>query len=130
MPNVKTSPNQRMVKVHRNLPQKGGNEPYLAIKTEHLFNAYRDLNATALVLYLYLANNADGYSFALSPQAIFNEIGMPTSTCSDQVKKLIEKGYLVAKEGSNLYDFYEVPQTIEEPKTKTANVDFLTSHGF
>ena len=122
--------NQKLVKVHRNLPQKGGNEPYLAIKTEHLFNAYQNLNATALVLYLYLANNADGYRLALSPQAVFNAIGMPQGTCRDQIKKLIRKGYLVSVDGSNLYDFYEVPQTIEEPKTKTANVDFLTSHGF
>ncbi len=80
------------------------------IKKAPLYAAYKDLNATALVLYLYLAGNKDGFTLALSPQAIHAETGMPLSTCKDQIKKLIQKGYLVPRgENSNQYDFYETP---------------------
>jgi len=109
-----TYPNQKVVKIHRDMPkEKEGN--FLLIKKDNLYKAYRDLNATALVLYLYLAGNKDGYELALSKQAVYNEVGMPNSTYSDQVKKLIEKGYLVPKnEGSNVYHFYEIPKAKEK----------------
>jgi len=45
--------------------------------------ASRDLGATALRLYLYLAANKGGYTFYLSPEAIRLEIGMPRSTYHD-----------------------------------------------
>lgn len=87
------------------------------IQKNNMIRAYKDLNATAFTLYLFLASNKDGYEMALSPAAIHNEYGMPESTIRDQTKKLIEKGYLVQrKEGSNIYDFYEVPQVIETRK--------------
>ena len=51
-------PNQRIVKVHREMPGKEGN--FLQIKKSNLYEAYRTLNATALCLYLYLAGNKEG----------------------------------------------------------------------
>ena len=104
-----TSPHQRVVKIHRDMPgAKEGN--FLLIKKNNLYNAYRDLNATALCLYLYLAGNMNGYNLEFSPKAIHEEMGMPTSTITDQFKILVQKGYLVPKhEGSNIYDFYEQP---------------------
>ncbi|MBE7015222.1 MAG: hypothetical protein E7417_00120 [Ruminococcaceae bacterium] len=63
-----------------------------------------------MMLYLYLASNADGFNLALSPAAIKNAIGMPTTTYRDQLKKLINKGYLV-QTGGNSFDFYETPNT-------------------
>ena len=109
-----TFPNQRVVHINRDMPRKDeGN--FLLIKKQNLYNAYRNLNATALVLYLYLAGNKDGFDLALSPRAIQEEVGMPISTCNDQVKVLIRKGYLVQlKEGSNIYNFYEVPKGNEK----------------
>ena len=108
MPN--TVPNQKIVHINRDMPKdKEGN--FLLIKKENLYAAYRTLNATALCLYLYLAANMDGFNLALSPKAINNEMGIPISTCKDQVNALIQKGYLVPKsDGSNVYDFYEVPK--------------------
>jgi len=104
-----TVPNQRTIYIHRKMPTSGA--PFLTIKLDHLFNAYRDLNATGLVLYLYLASNKDGYNLAFSPQAVENSIGMPRSTCRDQFNKLVDKGYLVQKSpDSNIYNFYETPQ--------------------
>ena len=101
-----TFPNQRMVKVHR----EKATSDFLGIKNENWQAASRDLNAHALNLYLYFAANADGYTFALSPAAIRQTIGMPISTYRDQFNKLVDKGYLVPS-GSNHYEFYELPQT-------------------
>ena len=100
-------PNQRIVKVHRDMP--GENEGnFLLIKKRNLYEAYRTLNTTALCLYLFLAGNKDGFNLEYSPKAIHAEMGMPESTCRDQFKVLVEKGYLVPKhEGSNIFDFYE-----------------------
>ena len=115
-----TVPNQKVIHIHRDMPKPNeGN--FLLIKKPNLYAAYRDLNATALCLYLYLAGNKDGFDLALSPKAIHGEMGMPESTYKDQVNKLIEKGYLVPKhEGSNVFDFFEIPK--EKKKAKTAPV--------
>ena len=103
-------PNQRIVKVHREMP--GENEGnFLLIKKCNLYEAYRTLNATALCLYLFLAGNKDGFNLEYSPKAIHAEMGMPESTCRDQFKVLENKGYLVPKhEKSNIYDFFEMPK--------------------
>ena len=110
-------PNQKMVHINRDMPEKKeGN--FLLIKKDNLYAAYRDLNATALCLYLYLAGNMNGYRFALSPKAIHEEMGMPVSTVKDQINVLIKKGYLVRRaEGSNIYDFYEAPREEENAET-------------
>ena len=112
-----TVPNQKMVHINRDMPEKNeGN--FLLIKKDNLYAAYRDLNATALCLYLYLAANMHGYHFALSPKAISEEMGMPVSTVKDQINVLIKKGYLVRRaEGSNIYDFYEAPREEENAET-------------
>ncbi len=99
-----TVPNQRTVNIHRQ-PLDGD---FLGIKNENWQYAARDLGAHALRLYLYLASNADGYRFALSPVAIRNAVGMPRSTYHDQFRVLVDKGYLVHRGGST-FDFYEVP---------------------
>lgn len=110
-----TFPNQNVVVVHRDMPAKGeGN--LLLIKKRNLYEAYKRLkNGYAVCLYLYLVANQEGYKIAYSPQAICNEMGMPLSTCRDQFKTLVQMGYLVPRhEGSNIYDFYEVPKTETE----------------
>ena len=105
-----TVPHQKVVHVNRDMPDKNeGN--FLLIKKANLYAAYRDLNATALCLYLYLAGNMNGFDLAFSPKAIHNEMGLPESTCRDQFKLLENKGYLVPKhEKSNVYDFFEIPK--------------------
>ena len=115
-----TVENQRRVLVHRDMPkEKEGN--FLLIKKENLYAAYRDLNATALCLYLYLAGNKDGFDLAFSPKAIHNEMGLPESTCRDQFRVLENKGYLVRRdEKSNRYDFYEMPKERKTAETASA----------
>ncbi len=101
-----TVPNQKTVCVHREKPTSD----FLGIKNENWMYASRDLGAHALRLYLYLAANANGYTFALSPADIRQRVGIPNSTYRDQFQILIDKGYLVPNSG-NSYDFYELPQT-------------------
>ena len=115
-----TVENQRRVLVHRDMPkEKEGN--FLLIKKENLYAAYRNLNATALCLYLYLAGNKDGFDLAFSPKAIHNEMGLPESTCRDQFRVLENKGYLVRRdEKSNRYDFYEIPKERKTAETASA----------
>ena len=103
---IATVANQRTVRVHR----ERAAADFLGIKNENWKAAARDLSPHALLLYLYLASNADNYTFALSPAAITAEIGMPRSTYHDQFNILVNKGYLVNTHG-NTYDFYEKPQT-------------------
>ena len=102
---IATVANQRTVRVHR----ERAAADFLGIKNENWKAAARDLSPHALLLYLYLASNADNYTFALSPAAITADIGMPRSTYHDQFKVLVNKGYLVNTHG-NTYDFYEKPQ--------------------
>lgn len=126
-----TYPNQRMITVHREEVKSD----FLGIKNENWQAASRDLGAHALRLYLYLAANADNYSFALSPADIRQRIGMPTSTYRDQFLILVDKGYLV-QSGNNKFDFYEVPQTrrapIQSENCAPHGIDFenATNDGF
>ena len=106
MPN--TVPNQRLVAIHR----ERASSDFLGIKNSHWQAAARDLGAHALMLYLYFASNANGFMLALSPAAIRQAVGMPSSTYRDQFIKLIDKGYLVQRGDSNTYDFYETPQRV------------------
>ncbi len=103
MPN--TVPNQKTVKIHREVAKSD----FLGIKNENWQRAARDLRPHALLLYLYLAANADNYNLALSPAAVREAVGMPRSTYNDQIRVLIDKGYLVPSHG-NTFDFYETPQ--------------------
>ena len=104
MPN--TVPNQRLIAIHR----ERAAADFLGIKNSNWQAAARDLGAHALMLYLYFASNANGFMLALSPAAIRQAVGMPSSTYRDQFIKLIDKGYLVQRGESNTYDFYETPQ--------------------
>lgn len=124
MPNY-TFPNQRKIVVHRETARAD----FLGIKNVNWQSAARDLGAHALMLYLYLASNANNYELALSPQAIQNAIGMPRSTYHDQFAKLISKGYIVPN-GGNKYDFFEVPQTRDVNKAIPQNPETSTELNF
>lgn len=84
--------------------------------------ASRALGAHALRLYLYLAANRNGYSLALSPAAIQESIGMPSSTYRDQFRKLESLGYIEYVSG-NTYNFYEVPRPVVTCKNVEAERD-------
>ena len=119
--NFTTYPNQKIIVVHRETPK----ENFLGIKNENWMAASRDLTPHSMMLYFYFAANKDNYQFAFSPEAVLREIGIAKSTCHDQIKNLINKGYLVPKENnSNIYDFYEKPIRI------TTKEDAATANSF
>lgn len=111
-----TYPNQKLVTIHKEELQRG----FLGINNGVWKAASRDLGAHAFRLYLYFAANAKNYQFAFSPAAVYEEIGMPVSTCRDQIRKLEQKGYLVHSHG-NSYDFYEKPIDVEKKEIETAS---------
>ena len=112
MPNT-TFANQRMIKIHR----ESVKTDFLGIKNENWQAASRDLGAHALMLYLYLASNANNYTVALSPAAVRQAIGMARSTYHDQFHKLVDRGYLVPSHG-NTFEFYEVPQAATQTRNE------------
>ena len=114
MPN--TVPNQKVVHVHRDMPDKNKKEGnFLLIKKENWYAANKDLEPYGLQLYLYIAGNRDGFDFALSQEAAEQEAGIKKTSYHKYVNLMIEKGYLVPrKENSNIYDFYEVPKRKED----------------
>ena len=115
----KTVPNQRLVAIHR---ERAASD-FLGIKNSSWQAAARDLGAHALLLYLYFASNANGFTLALSPAAIRQATGMPPSTFRDQFPKLVDRGYLVQRGDSNTFDFYETPQrATHTTENNTANV--------
>ena len=114
MPN--TVPNQKVVHVHRDMPDKNKKEGnFLLIKKENWYAANKDLEPYGLQLYLYIAGNRDGFDFALSQDAAEREAGIKKTSYHKYVNLMIEKGYLVPrKENSNIFDFYEVPKRKED----------------
>lgn len=108
-----TYPNQRMIHINRE-PLRND---FLGINNDNWKSASRDLRPPALLLYLYLASNADNFTLALSPAAVRQEIGMARSTYHDQFHILVDKGYLVPTHG-NTYEFYEKPHA---PRDTTRN---------
>ena len=115
MPNT-TFANQRMIKIHR----ESVKTDFLGIKNENWQSAARDLGAHALLLYLYLASNANNYTVALSPVAVRQAIGMARSTYHDQFHKLVDRGYLVPSHG-NTFEFYEVPQAATQTRNELSD---------
>lgn len=120
-----TFPNQRIILIHR----ERATSDFLGIKNSHWQAAARDLGAHALMLYLYLASNADNFTLALSPAAIRQAIGMPASTYRDQFVKLVDRGYLVQRGEGSTYDFYEVPKrgTCAEDGVQRGTINFTNA---
>jgi len=104
--NYATVPNQKICVVHRETIGKN----FISISKDNYTKAYRDMSgsSSALGLYVWLVGNQDKYRFALSPQAIENQLGMARSSYHGAINKLKDLGYIVEKEDSNIYDFYEV----------------------
>lgn len=111
MPN--TFPHQKMIVIHREMPKRD----FLQIKNENWMEVNKKLGPYALQLYLYLADNRDGFSLALSQQTAKDEAGITKTTFHKYVNLLIDEGYLVHRSG-NTYDFYETPHKQENKDLK------------
>ncbi len=113
-----TYPNQKVIHINRDMPKKEeGN--FLLIKKENWYAANKDLEPYGLQLYLYLAGNKDGFDLALSQAAAEEDAGIKKTTFHTHINRMIEKGYLVNRQG-NIYDFYERPQNKTEERALPA----------
>lgn len=114
-------------------------KPYGIITQREQIWAGRLLNdkTAAHILYYYMATNNSGYTFALSPTAIYNQYGVTGKQYHTAIKKLKEVGYLVQKrQGSNIWQFMRVPEkykSIEilpfEPEKKNKGTQPCASKG-
>lgn len=111
--NVKTTPNQKVVKLKKKMCDK--QNTYATINIDAFNKAGQDLDAGAFKLWAYFAKNQDGYEFALSSKAVETEFGIKIKQYNNAIHTLIEKGYLVQENG-NRYTFYEVPVITKEDK--------------
>ena len=76
-----------------------------------LQQAIMTLKGSGLKMWLYLNKNQDNYRLELSRQACA-EWGIRKDSYYDGLKNLEEHGYLhPVRPGSNIYVFYETPQT-------------------
>ena len=107
-----TVPNQKIFTIHKPHYTRDflqiGNAEWQTVSADK-----KNLGRTALQLYLYLADNADDYTFALSQQAVENAVGIGRTSYDKYLKKLEDAGYIVWRHG-NVYDFYTTPRPTNE----------------
>lgn len=113
-------PNQKIVQIGKRTV-RDGKHLYATMNLDAMQQAMRTLKGSSLKMWLYLNKNQEFYAFELSRAACL-EWGIKKDSYYDGVRELIEKGYLVqTREGSNMYTFYESPQTEKQNSDKTNN---------
>lgn len=118
MANYKTVPNQKVVKVNKEVCNK--QNIYATINITAMEKAAQELAAGAFKLWVYFAKNQHGYEFALSSKEIEANFGIKIKQYNNAVDELIEKGYLVQQGESNSYLFMEsavIPKGNNENET-------------
>ena len=105
MSNIKTVPNQKIIKVNKEICGKGN--LYAAINLEAMERAAQDLDAACFKLWIYFAKNQNNYEFALSSKAIADSFGMKKDQYDRAIKVLLDKHYLIQEKG-NQYSFHEI----------------------
>lgn len=106
-------PNQRIIYIKRN--SENAKKNFFKIGHEALNKASMDLNGNTFKLYIYLANNSNGYRLELSSKHFIQWSGTSDSTYDRAFKELKEKGYLIqAPNKKNVYVFAEESQTYYE----------------
>lgn len=105
-----SNPNQDFVTVTKEKCDK--NNIYATINIEAMNLAYKDLTPAQFGVWLYFAKNQAGYTFAVSPAAALNEMGIKKDTFQKAKVVLKEKGYLIEDlaSGKNHWIFREVPE--------------------
>lgn len=115
MPQFQTVQNQRIISI-------SGKEAcdkdhlYARVNKAALLKAMQELTPTNFEVWLYLASQANNYTFAFSPAAVTEETGIKKSSLQEGIRVLIKEKYLIPRaDNSNIYDFYELPrEEVEE----------------
>lgn len=84
--------------------------PFLQINANDWQEAFQKLSPAAFAVYLYLAQNQNGYNFEYSPTAIENTGLMKKGTATKARQELETKGYIS--------DGYFYVESIEKRKIK------------
>lgn len=100
------NPNQEYLIIQTD-PAMDQKHPYRKLSIRAIENALK-LSPNTFKLYMYIAKNAVGYEFALSPVAIKNMTGMSRDTYRKSKYELIQAKYLIPI-GNNKYAFYQNP---------------------
>lgn len=87
--------------------------PFASIEDRFAEWAMLDLKGEAFKLWYYMAKNANGFQYSLSPRAVKNVTGMSRSTYDRARKELLEKGYMI--------QLHEVRQCKDCAMFKTCN---------
>lgn len=113
-----SNPNQKKI----NIPKAGqavcdDKHIYLKAQKAAMFDAMKNLTPRNFQVWLYLASQKKDTDFFFSPAAITKETGIKKSSLQEGIRVLIAERYLIQrKDGSNIYDFYEIPREKEEEK--------------
>lgn len=110
-----TVANQKTVIVHKDKVVSD----FLQINNAEWMEVNKKFGPYALQLYLYIAKNADGYKFALSPAAAREEAGIKKTSYNNYLKLLETAGYIVKRSGDT-YDFYTTPHITERQVDEAA----------
>lgn len=102
-----TVANQKVITISKEPCDK--DHIYAKINLNALKLALNALTPAELKLWLYFAKNQNNHVFALSPQDA-EEWKNSRTTFNRTITKFIDEGYLIGKEGSNRYTFYEIPK--------------------
>lgn len=113
---METVENQRVITTNKEpCSSKSADQYYTAINLKALELAMSSLSPNAFKMWVYLAKNQNNYTFALSKVDTLKWCGFSKGTYTTVFRELEGKGFLVkAKEGSNHYDFYEIPKEEED----------------
>ncbi|MBP1536958.1 MAG: hypothetical protein ILA17_03695 [Ruminococcus sp.] len=105
---IVTSANQKVITTHKT--RSDAEHLYSIDNIEAVKKAARELKSTAFKLYVIMNLNQNEYTYALSPKALHESIGISGGQYHRAVQELMERGYLIEDDKrKNLYHFYELP---------------------
>lgn len=138
MARVNRVPNQREITVQKEPTNK--QNKYTANNLAALDEAARRLQSKGgFKLYMYLAKNQNKYNFNLSSNDFMIWSGLGYTAYTTAFKELEEKGYLIAKDKTEvIYTFFDKSQkedeekeiTIEVPEAKVEEIKEITESSF
>lgn len=121
-------PNQNIIKIHKSSYSKN----FLQIGIDEWQEACKVLTPSAFKIFLYLASNANNYTFALSKQDIKDRLGISFSRYYEAIM-LLKRLHYICSDGSNHLHFFLKPnpdfesryglQDWENEKPKTGEAD-------
>ena len=105
-------------KIKVNTQKKATEKEFVSVRSmEGQKIAYCTLSNNALRIYLMITAHSNTYSFTMGSET-FNGKEWPfvisRSTYSRAIKELKDNGYLIKRDNSQIWDFYDYPQLQDE----------------